>query len=257
MLSLAAVLGACMGSFLNCYAWRIVHNESVLKGRSHCDYCGHVLGFMDLIPVLSYIIHKGRCRWCGKKLSATHVFGEIISALIFSVTLWKFDWSLETIEYWIFASMLLAISFADLEDFLVPDRFIVFGIISRLVFIFISGNVKTELISSLIGGIAVAGGLLIIVLIFEKIIGREAMGGGDIKLIAMTGMYLGWQRNILALFIACVIGIIFGLATQRKRNNSDCEDSKVFPFGPSIALAAWICLIWGDQLINWYLNLLC
>jgi len=244
-----------MGSFLNCYAWRIVHKESIWNGRSHCDYCGHVLGVLDLIPVLSYVIHKGKCRWCGKKLSATHLVGEIISALIFSITVWKFDLTLESVEYLIFASMLLAISFADLEDFLVPDRFIVFGMLSRLVFILISGNIKSELIYSLVGGFAIAGLLLIVVLIFEKIIGREAMGGGDIKLLAMTGMYLGWQKNMLALFIACIIGIIFALATQKKRNNSDCEDSKVFPFGPSIALAAWISLIWGSGIIESYLNL--
>ena len=80
---LTGILGACMGSFLNCMAWRIVHGESVLHGRSHCDVCGHVLGAGDLIPVLSYIMHKGRCKYCGARLSAGHVFAEVLTALTF------------------------------------------------------------------------------------------------------------------------------------------------------------------------------
>ena len=112
---LTGILGACMGSFLNCMAWRIVHGESVLHGRSHCDVCGHVLGAGDLIPVLSYIMHKGRCKYCGAKLSAGHVFAEVLTALTFLLLVLKYDISLQALEYILLACLLLAAAFTDLE----------------------------------------------------------------------------------------------------------------------------------------------
>ena len=138
---LTGILGACMGSFLNCMAWRIVHGESVLHGRSHCDVCGHVLGAGDLIPVLSYIIHKGRCKYCGAKLSAGHVFAEVITALTFLLLVLKYDISLQALEYILLACLLLAAAFTDLEGYMIPDRFIVTGIVVRVVFLFLQGNV--------------------------------------------------------------------------------------------------------------------
>jgi len=180
------------------------------------------------------------------------LFAEIISALRFAVIVYKYGFSMRCIECLLFACILLAISFADLEDYLIPDRFIIAGVIIRIVFILLSGNIKTELISALIGGFAVAIALLLIVIVFEKIIKKDAMGGGDIKLIFMTGLYLGWQRNILCIMVACVIGIVFGLIYQRNKD----EDSKVFPFGPSIALAAWLVYMFGNEIIGFYLSLL-
>ena len=146
---LTVVLGACMGSFLNCMAWRIVHGESVLHGRSHCDVCGHVLGAGDLIPVVSYIIHKGRCKYCGAKLSAGHVFAEVLTALTFLLLVLKYDISLQALEYILLACLLLAAAFTDLEGYMIPDRFIVTGIVVRVVFLFLQGNVLENLMDAL------------------------------------------------------------------------------------------------------------
>lgn len=252
-LVLAAILGACMGSFLNCMAWRIVHGESVMKGRSHCDSCGHVLGVGDLIPIFSYLAHKGKCRWCGAKLSAQYLWSEIVSAIVFASILYKYDISLTALQYLLWASLLLACSFADLEGYIIPDGFIIAAIAVRAVFILISGNIVSELAFTLLGGFAVALGLLLVVTVFEKLAKREAMGGGDIKLIFATGIFLGWQKNLLCLFVSCILGIIFGAVTQKKRETQ--ADAKIFPFGPSIAAAAWLCLLFGDGLINWYTGL--
>lgn len=120
---LAALLGACMGSFLNCAAWRIVHGESVLRGRSHCDACGHVLTVRDLIPVVSYLAAHGRCRYCGAKLSRRHVMAEAVSALVFVTLLLHYDISLQALEGWCVAGILLACSFADLEGVHHPRPF--------------------------------------------------------------------------------------------------------------------------------------
>ena len=196
---LALVLGACMGSFLNCVAWRIVHNEPVSKGRSHCDVCGHVLGIGDLIPIAGYLAHRGRCRYCGVRLSAVHVIAEAVSAVLFAAVL-------------------------------------------------LNDPAKVAL-DDLIGGIGIAGLLLAVVLVFEKIKGIEAMGGGDIKLIFMTGIFLGWRANLLCLFLACIIGIVFGLVFRSE------DGDRTFPWGPSIELAAVICMLFGNEVIEIYLGL--
>ena len=153
---LALLLGACMGSFLNCMAWRIVHNEPISKGRSHCDVCGHTLGIGDLIPVISYITHRGRCRYCGAKLSAVHVIAEAVSAVLFAAVLLKFDISLQALEYILLACLLLAAAFTDLEGYMIPDRFIVTGIVVRVVFLFLQGNVLENLMDALLGGFIVS-----------------------------------------------------------------------------------------------------
>ena len=178
----AALLGACMGSFLNCMAWRVVHGESVLRGRSHCDVCGHVLTAGDLIPVVSYLVHRGRCRWCGAKLSARHVWGEAAAAVTFTALLLRYDISLQMLEALLLACVLLACAFADLEGYIIPDRFVAAGAILRIPFFFLLPDPKGQALDALLGSLAVGGGLLIVVLLYEKLRKTDAMGGGDIKL---------------------------------------------------------------------------
>lgn len=252
---LAALLGGCFGSFLNCMAWRIVHGESVLKGRSHCDKCGHVLGARDLVPIFSYIAHGGKCRYCGAKLSKRHLWGEIIAAAVFVSALLRYDISLELCEYLLFACILLAASFADLEGYIIPDRFIAAGIAVRLVFILVSGDVLHELAFSAVGGFSVAAALLLIALAMEKLMGREALGGGDVKLIFVTGLYLGWKLNVLCLVFACFIGIAVGLFTGAHRPAGDGGEPKLIPWGPSIAAGAWLALMLGKPILDWYTSL--
>ncbi len=242
--AVVGLLGACMGSFLNCCAWRIVHGEKISRGRSHCDACGHVLGPGDLIPVFSFLFARGKCRYCGQKLSPRHLLAEILGAAGYVSILLKFDLSLQALQMLIFVSILLAASLADLEGMIIPDRFILIGLASGLAFPIFTGG----LAQAVIGGVSVAGVLLIVVLIFEKVMKKEAMGGGDIKLLAVTGLHLGWMCNILCVLLACIFGIIFGLMAQKR--------DEPLPWGPSIALAAWLCCLFGNELIEAYLGLL-
>ena len=205
--AVAALLGACTGSFLACLAWRTVHGESVLRGRSHCDVCGHVLGVRDLVPVFSYLLSGGKCRYCGAKLSARHVWGELISAAVFVSLLLQYDISLQTLEGWLLH----------------------------------------RLTDGLIGGVTVAGGLLLLSLYMDKRMQRETLGGGDIKLLFLTGLFFGWKGNLLCLVLACVAGIVWGLAGKRR--------GEAIPWGPSIAVGAWITALAGQPFINWYLGL--
>lgn len=226
---IAALLGACMGSFLNCAAWRVVHGESVLRGRSHCDVCGHVLAPRDLVPVFSYVFSHGRCRYCGAKLSPRHAVGEAVAAMVFVSLLLRYDISLRTLEAWAVACLLLACAFADLEGYIIPDRFIAVGVVLFIVTLFFVPDPGKRALDGLIGGVAV--------------------GGGDIKLLFLTGLFLGWQKNLLCLLLACVVGILWGLVRAKRGQQG-------LPWGPGIALAAWCTALFGQNLIDWYLSLL-
>ena len=251
--AVAALLGACTGSFLACLAWRTVHGESVLRGRSHCDVCGHVLGVRDLVPVFSYLLSGGKCRYCGAKLSARHVWGELISAAVFVSLLLQYDISLQTLEAWLLACVLLACTFADLEGYIIPDRFVAAGAILRIPFFFLLPDPKGQALDALLGSLAVGGGLLIVVLLYEKLRKTDAMGGGDIKLLCLTGLYLGWMKNLLCLLLACVLGIVFALVTLKRRGTEG--DARLIPWGPSISAAAILTLLWGDAITAAYLSL--
>jgi len=241
------IFGLCMGSFLNCLAYRICHNLSIVKGRSMCDHCGHVLGPLDLIPVFSYIFSGGKCRYCGKKLSSRYVFSEIITGLVYCVVVYRYGLSLETIEYLILSSLMLLISFADLEDFLIPPQAIILGLINRFVFICIRGNFLSELLSSVIGAIGISLPLYLLVIVMEKILKKDAMGGGDIKLVFMLGSYCSIGQGLLSVLVACIVGLIFALISN-KRNEQ-------FPFGPSLCIGYFISILFGTGIVYWYLGL--
>ena len=245
----AALLGACMGSFLNCLAWRTVHGESVLRGRSHCDVCGHVLGARDLVPVVSFLLSGGKCRYCGAKLSRRHLAAELVSAAVFVTLLFQYDISLQTLEYALFSSTLLTCAFADLEGYMIPDRCVLFGIALRPVFLLLMKSPVSMWLDSLLGGFLVAGSLLALVLLYEKLRKVDAMGGGDIKLLFLTGLYLGWKGNLLCLFAACILGILFGLIATRR------SATPLFPWGPAITAAAILTLLFGEPILEAYLGL--
>ena len=181
---LALLLGACMGSFLNCMASRRVHGQSALRGRSHCDACGRTLAPRDLIPVLSYLLSKGRCRYCGAKLSPRHLWAEVCTALTFLLLLLRYDISLQMLQALLLACVLLACAFADLEGYIIPDRYVLVGVVLRIPFFFLLPDLKGQLLSAALGGLAVGGGLLLVVLLYEKLRRVDAMGGGELQLDA-------------------------------------------------------------------------
>ena len=194
---IAALLGACMGSFLNCAAWRVVHGESVLRGRSHCDVCGHVLAPRDLVPVFSYVFSHGRCRYCGAKLSPRHAVGEAVAALVFVSLLLRYDISLRTLEAWAVACLLLACAFADLEGYIIPDRFIAVGVVLFIVTLFFVPDPGKRALDGLIGGVAVGGGVLLL-----------ALGAVTMVLGAVIAVFSNNLKYILACSSLSQIGFI-------------------------------------------------
>ncbi len=252
------ILGAVFGSFINCMAWRVAHGESVSKGRSHCAVCGHTLSPLDLIPIVSYLLLKGRCRYCHEKISPRYMLTELFMGLGFVICLLRFGISIDTLRALIVLCILLAISLVDLDVYLIPDRFVVALIMTwilTLPFVHADGVLvmagggallRTMAIRGLIGGLAIGGGILVLSLIMDKVLGKESLGGGDVKLLFAAGLYLGAAGGLLCLIVSSIVGLIF-VAARR---------SKQIPFGPSIALAWMICLLWGEPVIKWYMSLL-
>lgn len=245
ILVVSGIFGAVFGSFINCMAWRIAHKESVLKGRSHCAVCDHSLGGLDLVPIFSYILLKGKCRYCKEKISPRYMVAELVCAVAFMVIVYRFDVSLVALRYLVLACMLLGLSLVDLEIYEIPDRFIIGGILWWVVTVPMMEEAKTELISGLIGGFAVGGGMLLLAILFDKITGKESLGGGDIKLFFMTGLYLGPWVSLFNLILACFFGILFVALLKQKK----------IPFGPAISLAVIVSILVGSDIVNWYLSL--
>ncbi len=247
---IAALLGLVMGSFLNCFALRYANGEKVSKGRSHCATCGHTLSGADLIPVFSWLFLKGKCRYCGEKISFRYILAEIICAVMYVSVVLRFDISVETLKYLILVSLLFAVAMTDFYCRLIPDRLIIIGTVAAFTSAFFSeSGILSGLLWTLIGGLSISLPLLIVVLVFDKVMNRETMGGGDIKLMFMIGLFFDWKLNILIIISACIIGIIWSVPAKRLE-----KGDSTFSFGPALSAAAWLIMLCGQPVMDWYLG---
>lgn len=247
----AAALGAVFGSFLNCAAWRIAHGESFLGGHSRCVHCGHDLGVLDLVPVLSWVFLRGRCRYCKGKVSVRYPLTELFFAALTVMCVLRFGLSVETLRNWIFLCCLFCLSLVDLDAYIIPDGTLIIAAAAWVVtlpFMHMGwGEIGLHVLAALIFG----GGILGLSLVMDRILKKESLGGGDVKLFAVVGLYLGLVGTLFSVFFAAVFGLLFALV-QRLSG----KGGQAIPFGPSIAMAAAVILLYGDGLVNWYLGLL-
>lgn len=251
ILTLAFVIGAVMASFLGCLGWRISNGESILRGRSHCDACGHPLKGRDLIPILSYMMRKGRCAYCNQPIPKSTVYGELLLAVTFVLTTLRFDVTWECLMMLMFISILYLVAMVDIYTRIIPDSALALAIVIRLLYFFlVEGFSLGKIIVLLLDGLSISLPLLIVVLLMEKVLKKEAMGGGDIKLLFVIGLFVGWEKNMLCILLACILGIIGGYIQIRN------EESKYFAFGPYLAASAVLSLLVGDAVIGWYMSLL-
>lgn len=239
-----AVAGAAFGSFLDCAVWRWANGEPIWKGRSHCGACGRTLSAWDLIPVFSYLIMRGRCRYCNEKIPADCLWAEIIGAAGLMCIGLRFGVSAALGQWLVFGVLLLAVSLADAATRLIPDPLVLTIAVNRIVWAFLLrealwNDVKTAFVSFIVGPFA----LFMLTLLMERMLGREVMGGGDIKLLMAFALYLAWQQMILTLLLGCLFGI-FGAVVSRKRG--------AFAFGPYLAAGCMITVCFGDPLLKWY-----
>lgn len=249
---LSALVGLCTGSFLLCAVSRTAEHRSFLTGRSRCDACGHTLGPLELIPVFSYLFQRGRCRHCGAKIPASCPITELVSGAVFVSAFAARGLTSGTAELLLLGILLLWISINDMQTMEIPDAAILAGIAVRVLFILLSGDILHTLLSSLLGGVSISAPVLLVVLAYEKAKKVEAMGGGDIKLLFMTGLFFPWQLNLMAVIFACVYGIAVALILNHGKEDGA---RRPFPFGPAIAAGVWTAALIGAPLLSWYTSL--
>jgi len=251
------IFGAIVGSFLNVCIARIPNGESIIHPPSHCPKCKGRIPFYCNIPLLSYLFLRGRCRSCGERIAPRYFFVELLTGLFAVALYYRFGLGFEFLVGFVFVAALIAISFIDLDVRIVPDVIslpgIVLGLLVSLGGYFFVGP-KDALIptplSSIIGIIAGGGFLLATAWIYEKLTGVEGMGGGDIKLLAMIGAFLGWPSIPVTLFFASLVGSVVGLTCMLL---TGAGRRLALPFAPFLCSGAVLFIFFGEELIQLYL----
>lgn len=242
------IFGTIFGSFYNVVGSRLPLGKSILYPPSHCNECNHKLSIFELIPVLSFIFLRGRCKNCKQKFSWFYPLSELISGLLFMGCYLRFSFSIDLIISLIFISMLIVIIISDYQTFIIPDEVLITSIILLIVPLFIKGGIKGFGIS-LLNGIIAFSIMFLLKKIGDFIFKKESMGGGDIKLMFIFGFVLGWPQAILSIFIASFIGLPISLITLSKNKSHE------IPFGPFLAISSMIILFSGID-FNSIINLL-
>lgn len=253
------VFGACIGSFLNVVIYRIPAGVSLIYPPSRCPRCRRSLKSRDNVPVLGWLWLRGRCRYCRNPISVRYPLVEAATGLLFIAAYWAFALPLPAIGYWAFLSWLLALSLIDLDTLTLPNSLTQSGLIAGLAFQAAIGwaetgstGVASHLMIGILGAVIGIWVFDLITILGSIAFGQTAMGGGDAKLAAMMGAWLGWQHLLLAGFLACAIGafvgggaIALGLLSRRQP----------MPFGPFLAVGAVISTFFGKAIISTYLQL--
>lgn len=250
-LILTVLFGLVMGSFLNCLAWRMAHGGTVVHGRSACPRCGHSLAPRDLVPLFSWLLQKRRCRYCKEPISPRYPVVELLTAVCMIAIVLRFGIAWITLELILLTGVLLVLALVDLDTGFLPDSLLVVGIAIFLMFLPATVRPISSLLEGLIGGLALSVPLFLLSLVMDHVLGRDSMGGGDIKLFFVVGLYLGWQRGLFCMILACILGILFPLVCKIRTE----EGESAFPFGPSIACACYLSFFVAEPMIRWYITL--
>ena len=244
MLVFLIILGLLIGSFLNVCIYRLPQNKSVVTPSSHCAICSTHLNPWDLIPVLSYLLTQGHCRYCGTRFSSRYPMIELLTAVLFVCCFQIFGLSLQLIKALILTSFLLIITFIDYDHQLILDNVLLwFSLSGVAINLWMNSlSVGDMFFASLLGG-----GLLFLI----AVLSRGGMGDGDIKFAVALGLWLDWQCVLLALFIAFVLGGIGSLLLLLLKLKSRKD---FIPFGPFIALGTLITVLYGNKIFSLYLE---
>jgi len=240
------VLGACIGSFLNVCIFRLPRQESIIFPASHCMNCGAKLKPLDNIPLLSFLFLGGKCRYCHAKISWQYPLVELLSAILFALAAIRFGLQWNTLIAVILISSSIVVSVIDFKIQIIPNSISLPGIVLGLLINLIPSSPISFL--NALYGMALGGGLFYVV----ALVSRGGMGGGDIKLIAMFGAFLGWKNCLVTIFCGVLLGSLVGvtLLLLRRKGRKD-----PIPFGPFLCTGALISVFYGREIIYWYLHL--
>jgi leader peptidase (prepilin peptidase)/N-methyltransferase len=239
----AVLVGLCFGSFLNVCILRLPHDQSLLRPRSTCPQCKQPIAWRDNIPVVSWLWLRGRCRWCRKPISAQYPVIEALVGVLFGVAVLAYGASLHAVSAAVFGTLLLGIAITDARHYLIPDEFSLGGLVLGLALAlgggaqgFLQAVLGAAVGFALLWGVAQAGAW-----VFKE----EAMGGGDIKMMAMVGGFVGWRGVLLTVFAGAALGslIFVPLSIKKKR---------LVPFGVFLAVGAAVTYVFGDAILAWY-----
>jgi leader peptidase (prepilin peptidase)/N-methyltransferase len=244
-------IGMCVGSFLNVCIHRLPAGLSIVRPPSACPKCGTSIRWHDNIPVVSYLLLRGRCRGCQVPISIRYPIVELLTGLFAMITWLQFGPIPATLIYFLFIAALLIITFIDIDHRIIPDIISLPGIGVGFAASFLLPGL--DWISSLIGIVAGGGLLLSIAWGYHLLTGKDGMGGGDIKLLAMIGAFLGWKGVLFTVMAASFIGTAVGIVMMVRARKGM---KMALPFGPFLAIGAILYLFFGPQIIRWYFGLL-
>lgn len=258
ILPVAFLFGAVIGSFLNVCIYRIPRGQSIVRPASRCTTCGRPVRFYDNIPIVSYLILRGKCRSCKTPLSFRYPLVELLNALLYLIVLKRFSEASPgaVLAYFIFVSALLVIFFIDIDFQIIPDGITLPGIPLALIFastVLPDPFIRQDLLGfrDAILGVLAGGGFFYLAAVLGKaVFKKDAMGGGDIKMMAMVGGMLGWKAVLLTTFTASLMGSLVGVSLILMKGR---EWGARIPFGPYLAIGALISMLWGQDILFWYL----
>ncbi|MDF2814244.1 MAG: prepilin peptidase [Paenibacillus sp.] len=244
------ILGALFGSFFNVVGIRVPRGESIVVPRSSCGSCKTQLGAVDLIPILGWIIRRGRCHYCEERFSFIYVLGELAGGLLFAALPFLLDTPQELLIAYPLVSVLLILTVSDLKYMLLPNRIIY---PAMLLFTVLRVFIHPLPLWHYALAFLLGGGILISVSYVSTLLGKPAMGFGDIRLMALVGLVMGIKLVLLCIFLSALLGSVIGLALI---GSGKLTRRTPIPYGPFIAVACLVSLCYGDQIVVWYMDLI-
>lgn len=244
------LLGLAVGSYLNVVIYRLPRQIKIGLSRSFCPSCRSPIPFYDNIPLISYVLLGGKCRRCKAVIPARYPVVELLNSLLFVFFFYHFGLTVQFFVYAFVSSVLLSIIFIDVEFHLIPDYLTIPGMIIGLAVSLTPSGIG--IVSSVIGLLVGGGVLYLIALLGDWLFKKDSMGGGDIKMAAMLGAFLGWQKVIFIFFGAAAIGLLASIIIMAF--SKKVRSSRIIPFGPFLAMAAYVAILYGDPIISLYLR---
>lgn len=246
------ILGLLIGSFLNVCIYRIPRGENIAYPPSHCTACRANIRAYDLIPVFSWIFLRGKCRSCSEKISIRYALVEGVTAILFLLTYFQYGISIYLLKFLILIPFLIVIAMIDYDTMEVYTTTTWFAIGLGIILLGVNFYLGQSVVTYIYGGILGAGTIIFIILLSKLLLGTEGMGWGDAEISGLCGLFLGFKLTLLMMFFSFIIGGAVGVYLLRfKKQNGRSE----MPFGPSIIMATFLMMLWGEKILTWYLNL--
>jgi leader peptidase (prepilin peptidase) / N-methyltransferase len=256
---IAFVFGLCFGSFLNVIVYRLPRKQSIAQPPSFCPECKTRLKIADLVPILSFILLKGRCRYCGAGIAVRYPLVELAAGLLFAALFYRFGLTIDTFFYLSLLYILMAITLIDFEHRIVPNTLVACGIVMAVLFFlppliaYLTDLPDLFLISiaplDALAGAAAGGGVMLLIIL----VSRGGMGAGDMKLMLMIGLFVGLRGVAVVLMLSFIFGALVGIALMIL-GRATRKDA--LPFAPYLSLATFVNVFWGETIWNWYMNLM-